>query len=279
MLIVVFGAEVTRADPAVRRRRVHRVHAVARPAWSPPPARCASRSWQRGLVDQRRRLRRHRHRADRRRGLEVHRGRVDPGGRDPGDRRALPGASTATTSGSTRRSPAPTTTRSGAAPTPSSCSSAGCTKGVLEALAYARSLRPDRLIAVSVVSNAEEQERIIGEWEDHDIPVELRTSTRRTASCTRPIMRFIDELDAETPTTSSPSSIPEFVARPLVGAAAAQPERARPAGPAARPGRTRSSRRCRSTSVATRWRWSADRVTVPHISLGRWRRPRAVSSR
>ena len=35
-------------------------------------------------------------------------------------------------------------------------------RGSLTALAYARSLNPDRLVAVSVVSNAEEQDRITG---------------------------------------------------------------------------------------------------------------------
>ena len=34
------------------------------------------------------------------------------------------------------------------------------TKGSLTALAYARSLNPDKLVAVTVVSNSEEQERI-----------------------------------------------------------------------------------------------------------------------
>ena len=70
-------------------------------------------------------------------------------------------------------------------------------KGVLESIAYARSLRPDRLMAVSVVSNAEEQERITKAWRDFDIPVELRTVYSPFRELQRPIVKFVDELDAE----------------------------------------------------------------------------------
>ena len=41
-------------------------------------------------------------------------------------------------------------------------------------IAYARSLNPDKLVAVTVVSDPEDQERITQQWEDHKIPVELR---------------------------------------------------------------------------------------------------------
>jgi amino acid transporter len=84
-------------------------------------------------------------------------------------------------------------------------------KGVLEALGYARSLRPDRLIAVSVVSNAEEQERIVGEWEKRDIPVELRTVYSPYRELQRSVMRFIDELDDEHPEDFLTVVLPEFV--------------------------------------------------------------------
>jgi amino acid transporter len=84
-------------------------------------------------------------------------------------------------------------------------------KGVLEALGYARSLRPDRLIAVSVVSNAEEQERIVGEWERRDIPVELRTVYSPYRELQRSVMRFVDELDDEHPDDFLTVVLPEFV--------------------------------------------------------------------
>ena len=36
-------------------------------------------------------------------------------------------------------------------------------------------LRPDRLVAITVVASAEQQESITAQWEEHEIPVELRT--------------------------------------------------------------------------------------------------------
>jgi amino acid transporter len=84
-------------------------------------------------------------------------------------------------------------------------------KGVLESIAYARSLRPDRLVAVSVVSNAEEQERITKAWEDFDIPIELRTVYSPFRELQRPIVRFIDEFDAEMADDFVTVVLPEFV--------------------------------------------------------------------
>ena len=52
-------------------------------------------------------------------------------------------------------------------------------RGVLEALAYAKSLHPDRLLAVTVVSDEEEQERI------EQRVARAPASTSRSRSCTR----------------------------------------------------------------------------------------------
>jgi len=84
-------------------------------------------------------------------------------------------------------------------------------KGVLDSIAYARSMHPDRLVAVSVVANAEEQERITDAWERHKIPVELRTLYSPFRELQRPILRFIDELDAEVPDDFVTVVLPEFV--------------------------------------------------------------------
>ena len=73
LLIVVFGGDTSRPDPALRRRRVHRLHAVARPGMVVHHWQLREPSWRVGAGDQRRRRRHHRHRARRRRGLEVHR--------------------------------------------------------------------------------------------------------------------------------------------------------------------------------------------------------------
>ena len=85
------------------------------------------------------------------------------------------------------------------------------TKGSMEAIAYARSLRPDRLIAVTVVADAEQQEAITASWEDFEIPVELRTLYSPFRELSRPIMRFIDEYDEEVEDDFMTVVLPEFV--------------------------------------------------------------------
>jgi Amino acid permease len=84
-------------------------------------------------------------------------------------------------------------------------------RGVLEALAYAKSLHPDRLLAVSVVSDEEEQERIEQQWRERaiDVPLEIVHSPYR--ELTRPILRFVDELDARYENSIVTVVLPEFV--------------------------------------------------------------------
>ncbi|MCU1353904.1 MAG: amino acid/polyamine/organocation transporter, superfamily [Acidimicrobiales bacterium] len=85
------------------------------------------------------------------------------------------------------------------------------TKGSLQAIAYARSLNADRLVAVSVVSNGEEQQRITDSFEQHGIPVELRTIYSPYRELSRPVLRFIDELDEEYDDDFVTVIVPEFV--------------------------------------------------------------------
>jgi len=84
-------------------------------------------------------------------------------------------------------------------------------RGVLEALAYAKSLSPNRLIAVSIVSDDEEQERIEAQWRARgiDVPLEIVHSPYR--ELTGPILRFIDELDARYQNDIITVVLPEFV--------------------------------------------------------------------
>ena len=106
---------------------------------------------------------------------------------------------------------------------------------MLEALAYAKSLAPNHLVAVTVVADEEEQERIEKAWSERrlDIPLEIVHSPYRELA--RPVMRFIDELDARYENDIITVVLPEFVVTSLVGAPAPQPERAVPQGPAAVP--------------------------------------------
>jgi amino acid transporter len=84
-------------------------------------------------------------------------------------------------------------------------------RGVLEALAYAKALHPNHLLAVSVVSDNDEQERIEDQWTQFglDIPLEIVHSPYR--ELTRPVMRFIDEIDARYDNDIITVVIPEFV--------------------------------------------------------------------
>jgi amino acid transporter len=87
----------------------------------------------------------------------------------------------------------------------------GVHRGVLEALAYAKSLRPNRLLAVTVVSEEEEQARIAKAWAKHsiDVPLEIVYSLYRELS--RPVLRYVEELDAQRDNDVITVVIPEFV--------------------------------------------------------------------
>ena len=51
----------------------------------------------------------------------------------------------------------------------------GINKGVLHGVQYARSLAPDRLLAVTVASDDDERVRLEKQWHDFDVPIELHT--------------------------------------------------------------------------------------------------------
>jgi hypothetical protein len=84
-------------------------------------------------------------------------------------------------------------------------------RGVMEAMQYARSLAPERLIAVSVVTSPEEQRAIADEWDAHQMPVPLHTIASPYRELTRPVLDYIDELDAESPDDVITVVIPEYV--------------------------------------------------------------------
>ncbi len=73
----------------------------------------------------------------------------------------------------------------------------GVNKGVLRAVQYAHSLNPDRILAVTVVSNDEERKAIEQQWQKFEVPIELHTVFSPYRELTRPVMQFIDELDDE----------------------------------------------------------------------------------
>ena len=72
-------------------------------------------------------------------------------------------------------------------------------------------LAPDRLLAVTVVTDDEEANELAEQWAKHDIPVELHTLHSPYRNLTRPVLRFLDELDAEDRDDIITVVIPEFV--------------------------------------------------------------------
>jgi len=84
-------------------------------------------------------------------------------------------------------------------------------RGVLEALAYARSLAPSHLVAVSVVSDEDEQHRLEEQWDEYgiDVPLEIIYSPYR--ELTRPVLRYVEEIDARYENNMVTVVIPEFV--------------------------------------------------------------------
>jgi amino acid transporter len=86
-------------------------------------------------------------------------------------------------------------------------------KGVLNAIQYAISLAPERIIAVCVVNTPEEERAIQDQWAEFDVPIELHTISSPYRELTRPVMKYIDELDAERTDDIITVVIPESVTK------------------------------------------------------------------
>jgi hypothetical protein len=86
-------------------------------------------------------------------------------------------------------------------------------QGVISALQYASSLRPDHLVAVHVASDEEEQDRMLQRWErfGFEVPLEIVFSPSRDLNSS--IMRFLAELDDRWNDDRITVIIPEFVVR------------------------------------------------------------------
>ena len=80
----------------------------------------------------------------------------------------------------------------------------------LEALAYARSIAPDRLVALTVVQSEADAERIEKQWSVHEIPVTLDIVRTATGAFTAATIAYIDELARASENTMVNVVIPEF---------------------------------------------------------------------
>ena len=87
----------------------------------------------------------------------------------------------------------------------------GINKGVLHGIRYATSLNPDRIMAVTVASDDEDRKRLEQQWLDYNIPIELNTVYSPYRELTRPVLKFLDELDAKHDDDIITVIIPEFV--------------------------------------------------------------------
>jgi hypothetical protein len=84
-------------------------------------------------------------------------------------------------------------------------------RATLAALQYAKSLAPDRLYAVTIANDPEQGEAIQRQW-DHfkiDTPLHIQYSPYR--ELTRPVIEFLDELDAAYDNDIITVILPEFV--------------------------------------------------------------------
>ena len=84
-------------------------------------------------------------------------------------------------------------------------------KGVLHGIQYAKSLNPDRIMAVTVVADEEERIRVEQQWREFNVPIELYVEHDPMRELTRPVLRFINELDERYSDDIITVVIPELV--------------------------------------------------------------------
>ena len=106
-------------------------------------------------------------------------------------------------------------------------------KPAMRALAYARATRPSVLEAVTVSVDAEETQALEAEWERRGLPVPLKVLDSPYREVTRTVIEYIRIDPPRQPARRHHGLHPRIRRRPLVGAPAAQPERAAAEGPAA----------------------------------------------
>lgn len=84
-------------------------------------------------------------------------------------------------------------------------------RGVISALQYAKALRPNHLVAVTVVHETHEADLLINDWERFgiDIPLEVVYSPYR--ELVTPIEEYLDELDERWNQSTVTVILPEFV--------------------------------------------------------------------
>jgi amino acid transporter len=83
----------------------------------------------------------------------------------------------------------------------------------IRALSFAASLRPDRMLAVSVALEEGDGDRIRAEWAEHHLQTPLTVVESPYRDLTRPVLDYIDQVDDDYPGTVVTVVIPELVVR------------------------------------------------------------------
>jgi hypothetical protein len=76
---------------------------------------------------------------------------------------------------------------------------------------YAQGLRPDRLLALSVIENSDDRQRLQDQWDKYGLSIELDTIVSEYRDLTEPILNRINELDNLDSDDLITVIIPEFV--------------------------------------------------------------------
>lgn len=84
-------------------------------------------------------------------------------------------------------------------------------QGVLAALTYAESLGGDRLVALSVAAEEGDSERIREDWRRYGIETALVVVHSPYRDLTQPVLRYLDEIDAQHGNDIITVIVPEFV--------------------------------------------------------------------
>ena len=84
-------------------------------------------------------------------------------------------------------------------------------KGVLQAVRYAQSLRPDKLVALSVIEHSDDRARLQEQWDKFGLSIDLDTVVSEYRDLTEPILKRINEIDNMYNDDLITVIIPEFV--------------------------------------------------------------------
>ena len=84
-------------------------------------------------------------------------------------------------------------------------------RGVIQALGYARSLRPQHLVALYISHEDDDREEIERQWREFGINVDLEIVHSKYRELTSPVIEYLDELDQRWNNDTITVVVPEFV--------------------------------------------------------------------